>query len=150
MLFDTSSHVGRDRLADLGLDVPTIHNVLAVGAAEQATYTSFDAPGASEMARWSRHIRRLSELLVPQGWARRDPLNQPTLVHPAARHCLLVTSGSVWTGTDLGVPATKNPKGRSIREAVEKNSELALLSVGELDPVLEGLRDLGTAHSCRC
>lgn len=129
------------KLKQLGLDVPLVHEVLLYGNAEAATYTNFDAPGAGEYARWSREARRLSELLAPEGWERLNPDNQPTLVHPSNEWCLVVTSGSAGTGVKYATPTTKNPKGRSIREAVMANSEVALLLPQDLKPALAGLRE---------
>jgi hypothetical protein len=129
------------KLKQLGLDVPMIHDVLLYGNAEAATYTNFDAPGAGEYARWSREVRRATELLVPDDWKRINPDNQPTLVHPSNNWCLVVTSGTGGTGVRYATPTTKNPKGRSIREAVMENAELALLRPQDVDPALAGLRE---------
>jgi hypothetical protein len=129
------------KLKQLGLDVPLIHEVLLYGNAEAATYTNFDAPGAGEYARWSREGRRLSELLVPEGWERINPDNQPTLVHPSNMWCLVVTSGSPGVGVKYATPTTKNPKGRSIREAVTANAEVVLLLPQDVKPALAGLRE---------
>jgi hypothetical protein len=128
------------KLNQLGLDVPVIHEIMLYGDAEQATYTEYDAPGAGEYARWSRHARRASELLVPEGWYRFNPECQPTLVHPGNKWCLVVTSGNNATGVAHAKPTTKNPKGRSIRRAVEGNAELALFQPQDIEPALEGLR----------
>jgi hypothetical protein len=132
---------GERKLSQLGLDVPTIHDILLYGNAEAATYTDFDAPGAGEYARWSRHIRRASEILVPRGWARINPDNQPTLVHPKANWCFIVASGSPGTGVPYADPTTKNPKGRTFQQAVQDNVELALIQLAEMRPELAGLRE---------
>jgi hypothetical protein len=129
------------RLGQLGLDVPSIHDMLMFGHAERATYTAYDARGAGENARWSRHVRRASEIYVRRGWRRIDPDNQPTLVHPKTQWCLIVASGSSYTGRPFGTPTTKNPKGRSIRDAVQGNAEIALIKVQEVEAVLGGLRE---------
>jgi len=128
-------------LQALGLDVATIHEVLLYGNAEKATYTKNDAPGAGEYARWSRHVRRLTEVLVPRDWERINPDNQPTLVHPDRQRCLVVTSGSSATGIVYATPTTKNPKGRTIRDAVKGNAALALLSPQDIEPALASLRE---------
>jgi hypothetical protein len=142
VLFEaTPGSAGERRLQDLGLDVPMIHEVLLYGDAEQATYTDYDAPGAGEYARWSRHVRRATELLVPREWERINPDNQPTLVHPDRQRCLVITSGSSGTGVLYGKPSTKNPKGRSIRDAVQNNAVLVLLRPEDLVPALAGLRE---------
>jgi hypothetical protein len=133
--------VGLNRLRQLGLNVQLIHEVLLFGNAEAATYTAFDAPGAGEYARWSREVRRATELLHDDGWKRINPDNQPTLVHPSNQWCLVVTSGSSGTGVPYAVPTTKNPKGRSIREAVLENAELSLYRPQEIEPALAGLRE---------
>ena len=129
------------KLKRLGLDVPLIHEVLLYGNAEAATYTTFDPPGAGEYARWSREVRRITELLVLDDWIRINPDNQPTIVHPTKKWCLVVTSGSSGTGVRYATPTTKNPKGRSIREAVMENAELALLSPQDVHAALASLRE---------
>jgi hypothetical protein len=117
------------RLKQLGLDVPMVHDILLYANAEAATYTEFDAPGSSEVARWSRHVRRASEILVPEGWKRYNPDNQPTLVHPSSRWCLIVASGNVNTGVSYGRSTTKNPKGRTFQQAVQENADLVLFAL---------------------
>ncbi len=129
------------KLKQLGLDVQDIHEVLLYGAAEANTYTENDAKGAGEHARWSRHVRRASELYVPRGWQRIDPDSQPTLVHPSHKWCLVISSGNSATGMAYAKPTTKNPKGRSIRRAVEGNAELALYRPEDIEPALAGLRE---------
>jgi hypothetical protein len=129
------------KLGQLGLSVPCVHDILMVGHAERATYTRFDARGAGEYARWSRHVRRASEILVPEGWTRIDPDGQPTLVHPSNKWCLVVASGNSATGVPYATPTTRNPKGRTIRDAVQENAEMALFGVEELAPALEGMRE---------
>lgn len=130
---------GLERLSALGLDVPTIHDVLLYGQAERATYTNFDARGAGEYARWDRHVQRLSESYVARGWTRIDPDNQPTIVHPSNKHCVVVASGNAFTGGRFGTPTTKNPRGRSFQEAVGSNA--VLMDLQDVEPVLEGLHE---------
>ena len=139
VIYDGTS--AEHKLKQLGLDVPLIHEVLLYGHAEAATYTTFDPPGAGEYARWSREVRRMTELLVLDDWIRINPDNQPTIVHPSKKWCLVVTSGSSGTGVRYATPTTKNPKGRSIREAVMENAELALLSPQDVDAALASLRE---------
>lgn len=130
----------RRRLAELGLTVEQVHDTLLYGAAEKATYTDLDAPGAGEYARWSRHVRRMSENLAPQGWERINPDHQPTIVHPSYEHALVITGGNSATGLAYANPTNKNPKGRSIRNAVIGNKESVLFRPQDVQPVLGGLR----------
>jgi len=136
-----SGAAAEQKLKQLGLNALDIHEVLLYGAAEANTYTEYDAKGAGEFARWSRHVRRASELYVPQGWQRIDPDCQPTLVHPSNKWSLVVSSGNSATGVAYAMPTTKNPKGRSIRRAVEGNAELALYQPQDIEPALAGLRE---------
>ncbi len=130
----------RQRLAELGLTVEQVHDTLLYGAAEKATYTDLDAPGAGEYARWSRHVRRMSETLAQQGWERINPDHQPTIVHPSHEHALVITGGNSGTGLAYANPTNKNPKGRSIRNAVTGNKESVLFRPQDVQPVLGGLR----------
>jgi hypothetical protein len=132
---------GRRRLAQLGLRVEHIRDALLYGAAERATYSALDANGIGEAARWSRHVRRMSEVLLADGWTRLEIDNQPTLIHPGKKWSLVVASGTGGTGDPNYRPTTKNPKGRSIREAVRANSELALFTPQSVVPDLDGLRE---------
>ncbi|SDR90934.1 hypothetical protein [Actinopolymorpha singaporensis] len=132
----------------MGLNVESIHDALRFGEAESATYTDDDAPGSSESARWSRHVRRMTEILKPEGWKRLNPMNQPTLVHPNNKHCLVVTSGTAGTGILNGKPTNRNPKGTSIRQAVKDNRSIGgyhdvnvLISAETLNASLAGLRE---------
>lgn len=126
------------RLLALGLSWPAIERALRSGEAERRTYTENDPRGAGEYARWARHVRRMSETLRSEGWERRDDLNQPTLIHPGYEWSLIVCSGNAYTGVTYGSPSTKNPKGRSIRKAVENNDPV-LWKIADLDPALTGL-----------
>lgn len=140
MILDAKVHdEGLAKLTSLGLDVPTIHDVLLRGQAESATYTDFDPTGTGEIARWARQVRHLSEVLVPQGWARVNPDHQPTIVHPSQKHCVVVASGDAFTGTRFGSPTTKNPRGRSFRDAVSSNA--VLMNLHDIEPALEGLKE---------
>jgi hypothetical protein len=124
----------------LGITVEQIHEVLAYGEAERRTYTAFDAKSVPEAARWSRHVRRASEIFVPLGWERIDPMGQPTLVTPDKSRWLLVASGDPSTGWARYNPTTKNPKGRTIREAVEANAQGAI-AVEDIDPAWAGAKE---------
>ena len=52
-----------------------------------------------------------------------------------------MSSGNNATGVAYAMPTTKNPKGRSIRRAVEGNAELALYQPQDIEPALAGLRE---------
>ncbi|WP_200825685.1 hypothetical protein [Kibdelosporangium aridum] len=83
----------------------------------------------------------MSERLIPRGWERINPDNQPTLVHPDRRHCVVVASGTGATGRHYAAPTTKNPKGRTIQAAVQSNAALALLALHDVAPELASLRE---------
>ena len=138
MIYGPDRAAADTRLLALGLSWPVIEEALRYGEAEKRTYTENDPRGAGEYARWSRHVRRMSEHLRADGWSRRDDMNQPMLIHPDNQWSLVVCSGNAYTGTTFGSPSTKNPKGRSIRSAV-KNNDPALWRVEELDATIEGL-----------
>ena len=115
---------GSRKLAELGLDVPSLIDVLLYGNAEQSTYTAFDSRGAGGTAGWSRRARRLSEIFTLKGWQRLDPDGQPTLVHPSGGHCLITATGNVFTGVPYETPSTKNPRGKTFRVAIDNNLTL--------------------------
>ncbi len=134
----THNNAGLAMLEDLGLDVQTIHDALLYAYAERSTYTELDAPGVRGTAFWSRTGRRLAEIYTPKGWIRIQPYNQPTIVHPTKKHCLVVASGDVHTGSVTGKkPSTKNPRGKSFREAIDSNA--VLMELQDVDETLEGI-----------
>lgn len=138
---------GNRKLSDLGLDVASLTDVLLYGNAEQATYTNFDSRGAGGTAAWSRRARRLSEIYTPQGWQRIDPDGQPTLVHPDGKHCVITAAGNHFTGTSWGTPTTKNPRGKTFRDAVDNN--LSLFAEDEVTPDLSDIRETWVLLSFR-
>lgn len=116
-----SRSTGSSKLEALGLDWPSLQDVLLYANAERATYTEYDAPGGSGMAGWSRQNRRLAEIYVPQGWQRITPSGQPTIVHPSGKYGVIAAAGDHRTGQPWGRPSTKNPRGTTFHDAVDDN-----------------------------
>lgn len=110
------------RLAELGLDADALVRTAQRARAEAATCTPLDALGAAGMMLWSRMIRFFREEMGPQGWELWRGRGSELTIHTGYGIKLLVTSGDKWTGSLVGAPQPKNPKGPTFFEAVVDNN----------------------------
>jgi hypothetical protein len=114
------------RLAELDLDIETIHFALRAADAERRTCTPFDPPVLGPWLQWAKTIGAIREQLVPRGWTMDNSANVPRTVHPSDRFAMVVNTGDSGTG-DLRRPvSTKYPRGLASQQAIHANRQLVL------------------------
>lgn len=109
------------RLEQLGLDAVMLHRVAQRARAEAATCTAFDALGAAGSLLWTRMLRFVREELCTMGWIVQRPRGSELTISTEWGVKLLVISGDKWTGSHVGNPQPKHPKGPTFYQAVEDN-----------------------------
>ncbi len=116
-----------DRLADLGLTVGELHDVLNRAEAERRTCTGFDPPGLPGSVFWGRVIRFLRETYVPKGWKARNIDQLPLLISPDRSLAVTASSGDWAAGlSSLYTPRTRYPKGAATGRRVEANGQFTI------------------------
>jgi len=133
-----------DRLAELGLKAEILEFALRGADAEARTYTQLDPPNMQGMARYSRTVRLLRELLLPLGWSYDNPRNLARTVSPDRQVAVIATLGDAATGVPHVRPSTRYEKGIATVEAVSRNFvQLSLpMDVGDdppVDPDMDGI-----------
>jgi hypothetical protein len=115
-----------DRLAELGLSVGIVEQVVRRADAEASMCTPLDPPIMEGLTRWGRTNRFLREELIPVGWTFDNPRNLPRTIHPSGEFAIIATTGDELTGLLDLLPATKYTKGFATVQAVEINGQLTL------------------------
>lgn len=112
-----------DRLAELGLDVETLHRAARAGLAARATRTDLAPRNAQGSDLVSHAVEELRLLLVPYGWTADFAGGQERTVSPDGLTSLIVSTGAGSVGVlDAGQPPrTAHPKGPLMRDAVTVN-----------------------------
>ncbi|WP_330297654.1 hypothetical protein [Streptomyces sp. NBC_00503] len=117
---------GRDRLAELGLSIERIEDVLQRAEAERNFCTPLDPVSLPGNIFWGRTIRFLREAYIPKGWRSASPNNVSLLISPTEGFAVTASSGSKGTGYAGLIPSTRYPKGSAVIRRVETNRQLML------------------------
>jgi len=110
-----------DRLAEMGLDVQTLHRAVRAGIAAGATRTDLaprSAPGTDLV---SHAVEELRLLLVSAGWTADFAGGQERTVSPDGLTSVIVSTGAGAVGDLSGEARTAHPKGPLMRDAVTVN-----------------------------
>jgi hypothetical protein len=110
-----------DRLAELGLDVETLHRAVRAGIAAGATRTDLAPRNAQGSDLVSHAVEELRLLLVPAGWTAEFAGGQERTVSPDGLTSLIVSTGAGAVGDLAGEARTAHPKGPLMRDAVTVN-----------------------------
>lgn len=110
-----------DRLAELGLDVETLHRAVRAGIAAGATRTDLAPRNAQGSDLVSHAVEELRLLLVPAGWTAEFAGGQERTVSPDGLTSLIVSTGAGAVGDLRGEARTAHPKGPLMRDAVTVN-----------------------------
>jgi hypothetical protein len=129
----------RRRLEALGLDLPTLHEVVRRGAAAKLAATAFHPPSAGGFFQFAELVVAFREALCTplRGWEPDDTANFCTVVSPDGTTAIAVAGGDAATGDPTREPSTEHPKGPLTTAAVEAN-QLVLPSVAALKKVSKG------------
>lgn len=110
-----------DRLADLGLDVETLHRAVRAGIEARAIRTAFAPRNAQGTDLVSHTVEELRLLLEPAGWSAEWAGGQERTVSPDALTSVIVSTGAGAVGDPTGDARTAHPKGPLMRDAVTAN-----------------------------
>lgn len=112
----------RKRLAQLGLSVEIVADVVLAGHIERLGCTENDAPTMGGLRAWGMAVRRFREHLRPSGWTKSDLNNLPRIISPSGRTEIVVMTGDEATGsTRFGTPRPRYPKGYALRGLIAEN-----------------------------
>jgi hypothetical protein len=131
----------RARLAELGLSVELLHEVIEKGEAGRASATGLDPLNAPGQLAYIRRIRAIRERLLPQQWTKEDPEGCAMTVAPDGKRQIMVATGDDATGS-ASDPSTRYPKGTAMKRAVIQNQQLPLPFPTEI------ARQLPSAERC--
>ncbi|MFL6129985.1 MAG: hypothetical protein ACJ73E_13090 [Mycobacteriales bacterium] len=112
-----------DQLAELGLDVETLHRAVRVGIAARATRTGLAPRNAAGTDLYSYTVEELRLLLVPAGWTADFAGGQERTVSPDGLTSIVFSTGSGDVGDPdpAARPRTAYAKGPLMRDAVMEN-----------------------------
>jgi hypothetical protein len=110
-----------DRLAELGLDVETLHRAVRAGIEARATRTTFAPRNALGTDLVSHTVEELRLLLEPAGWTAEWAGGQERTVSPDGLTAVIVSTGAGAVGDPAGDARTAHPKGPLMRDAVTGN-----------------------------
>ncbi|NEA77146.1 hypothetical protein [Streptomyces sp. SID13588] len=116
----------RNRLAELGLSVERIEDVLQRAEAERNFCTPLDPVSLPGNIFWGRTIRFLRETYIPEGWRSVSPNNVPLLLSPTEDFAVTASSGNKGAGYAGLIPSTRYAKGSAVIRRVETNRQLMI------------------------
>ena len=129
-----------DKLKELGLTEKILLDAVSRGFLAWSNCTENHPLALPGMLAWGEANCGLRESLLPMGWERHNDRNLPLTVHRETKIAITVSSGDECTGIEGMVPRTRNPKGPTIRDAVQSNSaQLGLFSEMAAPPAPEDL-----------
>lgn len=111
------------RLRALGLSTEILTDVLLQGELQRRLGSPLDPPSAPGMAAWARRVRRLREILLPEGWQPSDRSNFSIAISPDRTVAIAIATGDVDTGDARpgSSPHTKYRRGPATAQAVSRN-----------------------------
>jgi hypothetical protein len=112
---------GPDRLAELGLDLETLHRAVRAGVEARARRTELAPRNAQGSDLVSHTVEELRLLLAPAGWAADFAGGQERTVSPDGLTSVIVSTGAGAVGDLRGEARTAHPKGPLMRDAVTTN-----------------------------
>ena len=112
---------GPDGLAELELDVETLHRAVRAGVDARARRTELAPRNAQGSDLVSHTVEELRLLLAAAGWTADFAGGQERTVSPDGRTAVIVSTGAGAVGDLRGEARTAHPKGPLMRDAVTVN-----------------------------
>ena len=141
------------RLADFGLNLDQVIEIVKACAAAQGGCTDNDPPGARGFESWRWGVRRAREILRPLGWDKDDTGGFSTIVNHDRKFRLAIMNADDGVGTVDRVPQNRSRKGAISEQVSTANRQLAFPGVSEWPiPVNQGdqtdVSGYATWHLC--
>jgi hypothetical protein len=108
------------RLGDFNLTQNNLVEVVRASAAAYGGATDNDPPGARGFYTYSMGVRRLREVLRPEGWDKDDTNNFSTTVNHKGR----IRIACVRTDDATGIPKKRSPQNRSPKGPVNERATM--------------------------
>lgn len=99
------------RLVTLGLTRSRLVSAMLSGDAGSSSSTALHPPGNQGYRRWADTVAELRMQYLPHDWLYSNALNYCTIYNPRTRVAVVVMAGDVNTGSRLGPPRSRYPKG---------------------------------------
>jgi hypothetical protein len=113
-------------LEELGLRADVLRDAMVSGENARDACTVNDPQSAPGFFSYTHTTRRLAELLIPLGWARKDSDGLALIVSPSGDMAIIIGSGDEGTGVSDHPVRSRYPKGPATKMAVEQNRQLEL------------------------
>ncbi|HVZ90261.1 MAG TPA: hypothetical protein VG843_01330 [Rhizomicrobium sp.] len=146
----------RKRLAELGLALEPLLQVVEGSVAGYSACTANDPPMAQGWEAWRWGTRRAREIFVPTGWERDDTGNLSSIVNHALRLRIVVVNTDDGTGRLDAEPSNRSKKGGRSEQAANHNLQLRLaLEPPEIERAIQeqmkadALSDYETWYLCQ-
>jgi hypothetical protein len=112
------------RLRDLGLDVPTLREVVLQGEQARAEATEHDPINAAAWDAYRYRVRAFRDRTVPSGWTVDHDGGLEKTWSPDRKHVVITRAGDAGVGVRSACPQPKRKPGTEIRGIVEGASLL--------------------------
>lgn len=119
-------HEAENRLADLGLSVPLLLDVVRQGEYARAEATEHDPLNAAGTDAYRYRVRALRDGLCPDGWTKEHVCGLELTKSPCGRHAVITRGGDLGVGLRDAYPQPAGRIGEMTVGAVEDNSSLLL------------------------
>lgn len=128
-----------ERLQHLGLRADWLLGSVLEGDAGASSATALHPPGDAGFRRWADTVAALRTRLLPQGWDMSNTANYCTVFNRTTRTAVVVMAGDLFTGTRLGTPKSRYPKGAATQARILVNVGQASLfpSLKSPDEIVE-------------
>lgn len=110
------------RLSELGLKLEWLTSAALRGDAGAGASTALHPPGDPGFRRWSDTTAGLRANVLPHSWEMSNALNYCTVFNRATRTAIVVMAGDVFTGSRLGTPRSRYPKGIATESRIGINN----------------------------
>lgn len=117
------------QLTSLGLTKEILQIAVSEGQASRNTATSHHPANAGGTFAFLEVVRSLRDQLTPQGWKKKNVKNLSLTVNEDLNLAIAVSGGSQETGQADGYPTTRNTKGETTKQYLEKNNQLDLFPI---------------------
>lgn len=140
------------RLAELNLTREDLLETVDACVAAQNSCTENDPPNARGFESWRWGVRRVREVLCPQGWLKDDTGMYCTVVNPKRKIRLAILNADDGVGIPDRTPQNRNRKGPTSERVASDNSRQIAFTESSDWPVPETsapeFSDFQTWHLC--